>query len=72
MVLFFPIEQELDCISKNGRILGKIQFDVFKDQYFFTPNEESLVLTDEEESCIVARLAGLEAGIFSFAMQDED
>ncbi|MCP4595808.1 hypothetical protein [Neptuniibacter sp.] len=72
MVLFFPIEQELDCISSDGRILGKIKFDVFTDEYSFVLDNEAIVLSDLEEAKIVERLAGLCSGKYSFAMHDDD
>ena len=72
MVLFFPIEQELDCINSDGRILGKIKFDGAKDQYLFSVADESIVLTDIEEASIVERLSGLASGKYSMAMQDDD
>ncbi len=72
MVLFFPIQQELDCISSSGRILGKIKFDVFKGEYLFCPDNESIVLSGIEESSIAERLAGLYSGKYSLPMQDDD
>lgn len=72
MVLFFPIQQELDCISDSGRILGKIKFDVSTEEYIFCPDDESVVLSDVEEASIVARIAGLYAGTHILPMQDDD
>lgn len=72
MVLFWPIQQELDCISDTGRILGKIKFDVYEDKHIFCPDNESLVLSDLEGSMIALRLAGLDSGKFSIPMQDDD
>lgn len=72
MVLFFPIQQELDCISSSGHILGKIKFDVFKEEYLFCPDDESIVLSGTEEASIAERLAGLYSGKYSFPMQDDD
>lgn len=72
MVLFFPIQQELDCISDSGRILGKIGFDVAKEEYIFTPNDESIELSEIEEASIAARIAGLYSGVHSIPMQDDD
>ena len=72
MVLFFPIQQELDCISGSGRILGKIRFDVPTEEYVFTPDDESAVLSEIEEASIAARIAGLYAGVHSIPMQDDD
>ncbi|WP_290704996.1 hypothetical protein [Amphritea sp.] len=72
MVLFWPIQQELDCISGSGRILGKIKFDGYKDEHRFCPDNESLVLSSLEQSCIAERLSGLDSGKYSIPMQDDD
>ena len=72
MVMFWPIQQELNCISDSGRILGKIRFDVFKDEFIFCPDNESIVLSDLESSHIDERLSGLESGKYSIPMQDDD
>ena len=72
MVLFFPIQQELDCISGNGRILGKIGFDYSKDSHVFYLADKSIVLSSGEESDIAERLSGLDSGKYSIPMQDDD
>lgn len=72
MVLFWPIQQELDCMSDSGRILGKIKFDMAKDDYVFNFADESISLSSEEESKIVERIAGLKSGKYSIPMQDDD
>ncbi|MGB0664044.1 MAG: hypothetical protein ACPGMR_09685 [Pontibacterium sp.] len=72
MVLFFPIQQELDCISDSGRILGKIKYDGAKDEYAFFSDDEATPLTDLEEASIVERLAGLASGKYTISMQDDD
>ena len=72
MVLFFPAQQELDCISSSGRILGKIKFDGAKDEYSFVSDTESIPLTEVEEASIVERLTGLASGKYSIDMQDDD
>jgi len=72
MVMFWPIQQELNCISDSGRILGKIKFDVFKDEYIFQPDDISITLSSSEESSIAERLTGLESGEYSIPMQDDD
>ena len=72
MMLFLPIEQELDCINGSGQILGKIKFDGYKDEYSFHPENTSRTLTAIEEASIVDRLAGLASGKYSIAMQDDD
>ena len=72
MVLFWPIQQELDCINTQGDILGKIRFDGDKNEYLFELADQSITLSSEEESKIVERLAGLAAGKFTIPMQDDD
>jgi len=72
MVLFWPIQQELDCINGSGRILGKIKFDGSKEEYIFYPANESLVLSSLEKSNISERLLGLDSGKYSIPMQDDD
>ena len=72
MVLFFPIQQDLDCISSRGQILGKIKYDGAKDEYALCPDNESTELSDIEVSIIAERLAGLYSGKYSLAMQDDD
>lgn len=72
MVLFFPIQQDLDCISSSGSILGKIKYDGTKDEYIFCPDSESTVLSDLEVPIIAERLAGLHSGKYSLSMQDDD
>lgn len=72
MVLFWPIQQELDCISDSGRVLGKIKFDGSKNEYIFSLACESTELSKREESNIVERLAGLSSGKYVIAMQDDD
>jgi hypothetical protein len=72
MVLFFPIQQELDCISDSGGILGKIKFDGAKQTYKFLPDNESITLTGLEEANVIERLAGLASGKYSIPMQDDD
>jgi len=72
MVMFFPINQELDCISSSGRILGKIRFDVFKEEYLFCPDDDSVELSDIEVARVAERIAGLYSGRYSFPIQDDD
>ena len=72
MVLFWPIQQELDCINTNGDILGKIKFDASTDKHFFSPSDESISLSNEEEVSIAKRLVGLDSGQHTIAMQDDD
>jgi hypothetical protein len=72
MVLFWPIQQELDCINDSGDVLGKIKFDGTQDKHVFCPAEEALTLSNDEKAGIAARLAGLDAGTYSIPMQDDD
>lgn len=72
MVLFWPIQQELDCINTNGDILGKIRFDGSTDKHFFSPSDESMSISDEDKASIAERLAGLDSGKHTIAMQDDD
>ena len=72
MVMFWPIQQELDCISDSGDVLGRIKFDGSKNEYTFSPVDESIALSGEQHAKIVERLAGLASGKFSIPMQDDD
>lgn len=72
MVLFWPIQQELDCVSHGGSVLGRIKFDGKTNQYSFHPANESIVLSSQEEEKIIERLAGLQSGKFTIPMQDDD
>ena len=71
-MLFFPAQQELDCINDKGNIIGKITFDGTQNEYVFSPASESIVLSGLEEASIAMRLAGLKSGKFSIPMQDDD
>jgi hypothetical protein len=71
-VLFLSIQQELDCISDNGRILGKIKFDHSSNGHIFCPTNESVVLSSIEKSSIKERLSGLDSGVYSILLQDDD
>jgi len=72
MVLFFPVQQELDCISSGGDILGKISFDGLKDEYVFNKDNESVMLSSEEQALIAKKLVALKSGQSSVPMQDDD
>jgi len=72
MVMFFHVQQELDCINSSGDILGKIRFVPAKGEYQFFPDSESVVLTDEEQASISQRLAALASGEYEIPMQDDD
>ncbi|NRA23994.1 MAG: hypothetical protein HRU08_05860 [Oleispira sp.] len=72
MVLFCPIQQELDFISDSGVILGRIKFDGSKDEHIFHLDNELIVLSNLEKSSIAERLSGLDSGKYSIPMQDDD
>jgi hypothetical protein len=72
MVLFFPIQQELDCISDSGLILGKIKFDSSKAEYMFQPDSASTELSTSEQSAIDKKLSALVSGRYAVGMQDDD
>ena len=72
MVLFWPIQQELDCINDSGDVLGKIKFDGAQDKHVFCPSEDTIALSSDEKAGIAARLAGLDAGTYAIPMQDDD
>ena len=72
MVLFWPVQQELDCINDSGCILGKIKFDRSIDAYTFYPANESIILSILEESNIAEKLSDLKSGKYSIPMQDDD
>lgn len=72
MVLFWPIQQELDCVSDSGQVLGKIKFDGNSNEYCFNPTDSSVELSEAEHARIVERLAGLAAGKYTIPMQDDD
>ena len=71
-MLFFPIQQELDCISDDGRILGRIRFNADTGQHQFQQDSEVDALSDSEQASINQRLAGLDAGSYTIPMQDDD
>ena len=48
MVLFLPIQQELDCISGSGHMLGRIKFDGATEAHIFCPANESIELSNQE------------------------
>lgn len=72
MVLFWPIQYELDCINDSGSILGRIKFDDSKNEFIFCPDNESVILSSSEKSDIAERLLDLESGKYSIPMQDDD
>ena len=72
MVMFWPIQQELDCINSGGDILGKIRFDGSSSQFIFYPANENVRLTAIEQSSIEDKVSGLNTGRYSMPMQDDD
>ena len=72
MVMFFPIQHEIDCISTNGQTLGRIKFDSSEDGHRFQPDNESVVLTKDEAVRIAAKLALLKSGKDAIPMPDDD
>lgn len=72
MVLFCPIQQELDCVSSSGCIIGRIKFNGAKDEHQFFLENDSIVLSDLEKSIIAERLTGLDTGKYAIPMQDDD
>ena len=71
-MLFFPIQQELDCISERGVILGKIRFDDAQGRHIFYQPDDIVEVTAAEQAAINERLVGLDAGIYGIPMQDDD
>lgn len=71
-MLFLPVHQELDCISDNGSILGRIKYDHSKAGHvFYSDNEFSLLLPSEQAS-IAEYLSGLDSGKYTIPMADDD
>ena len=60
-MLFFPIQQELDCISERGVIVGKIRFDDAQGRHIFYQPDDIVEVTAAEQAAINERLAGLVA-----------
>ncbi len=71
-MLFFPIQQELDCISERGVIVGKIRFDDAQGRHIFYQPDDIVEVPAVEQAAINERLAGLDAGIYGIPMQDDD
>jgi len=71
-MLFFPMQQELDCISDSGDIVGKIRFDDVQRKHVFYRLEGAKALSSADESAISERLAGLDSGQYGIPMQDDD
>lgn len=71
-MLFFPNQQELDCFNDNGILVGKIKFDAATDKHDFHPDKESMTFNLLEEENIAERIAGLDLGLYSIPMQDDD
>ena len=71
-MLFLPVQQELDCISDNGYILGRIKFDYSKRGHVFYSDNEFSSLSPREQASIAERLSGLDSGKYSIPMTDDD
>jgi hypothetical protein len=72
MVMFWPFQQELNCIGASGSVLGKIRFDHTQKKHVFEPEEKIPRLSEAEEIRIAERLTGLDAGLFTIPLQDDD
>ncbi|NVK38045.1 MAG: hypothetical protein HWE18_08980 [Gammaproteobacteria bacterium] len=72
MVMFWPVQQELNCINGDGSILGKIQFDAKHNTYVFSADNEQVVLSASEDASIKQKLAKLVSGHEIIPMQDDD
>ncbi|MCJ8314822.1 MAG: hypothetical protein HRU38_22065 [Saccharospirillaceae bacterium] len=71
-MMYWPIQQELDCINDEGCILGKISFDANKNKHIFYPSNDSITLSNDEKANIAERLLGLDSAKYAIAMQDDD
>jgi len=71
MVLFFPMQQELDCISDSGDILGKIRFDGTQQKHIFDADDKAR-LSAQQQKLINQKLATLDGGEHTIPMQDDD
>ncbi|BCE01295.1 hypothetical protein [Marinicellulosiphila megalodicopiae] len=72
MVLFWPIQNDLDCINDQGSILGRIKFNAAKDQHIFYPASETIILSSDDKSGIAQKLMSLDSGESSIPLQDDD
>lgn len=71
-MLFFPIQQELDCVNDSGSIIGRIKFDGAKDKHTFHLDNNAGALSNSEQASINERLIGLDSGKYAIPMQDDD
>lgn len=72
MVMFLPVQQELDCINGEGCILGKIKFDGLSDGFVFCPDNDAIELSSDEQASITQKLSDLQSGGSAIPMQDDD
>ena len=72
MVIFLPIQQELNCINDRGVILGKISYAAATEEFIFYPADASINLTNSEKSNIDQKLSEIHSGTYSIPMQDDD
>ena len=74
-MLFLSIQQELDCITDSGEIIGKIKFDDQQGKHIFYSHREKADaqnISRSDESAIAERLRGLDSGQYQIPMQDDD
>lgn len=72
MVMFFPINHEIDCISMSGKTLGRIKYDYSEDGHIFQPENNTITLSNDEQVRIASKLASLKSGEDSIPMPDDD
>tara|TARA_B100001063_G_C16397909_1_gene373394 strand:- start:306 stop:524 length:219 start_codon:yes stop_codon:yes gene_type:complete len=72
MVIFLPIQQELNCINDSGSILGKIRYAAATEEFMFYPANASISLSNSEKSSINQKISDIHSGNYSIPMQDDD
>ena len=71
-MLFLSIQQELDCITETGEIIGKIKFDDRLGKHIFYRIDDKAEVSSFQQSAISERLSGLDSGQYQIPMQDDD
>lgn len=71
-MLFLLNQQELDCITDSGTVLGKIKFDHAIGQHTFNSIDPSILLSETEKSLIAEKLISLNLGKDSIPLPDDD
>ena len=71
-MLFLSIQQELDCITDCGKIIGKIKFDDRLKKHIFILTDDKANMSSTDEVSISERLLGLDSGQYQIPMQDDD